>query len=218
MKAAEAHIGKGIYSTSDLAKIFRLKDTRKVAYLFNKYIADLFEESANYRFYFGENRKLVNFDTLIHLYIFFELKKRGISYSKIFESFQVLSKKYNTPYPFSKIKISTTAGRIFANHEEVYFSADKKLQGYFKEILEPLVKRIEYENNSISKFYPLGKGKSIVVNPEIQLGSPIIEGTRINASIIFDLHKAGDSVELLSKIYDITKEQVEDAIEFANAA
>ena len=46
----------------------------------------------------------------------------------------------------------------------------------------------------------------------------MISGTRIDIKTIFDSYQAGDSKELIAKIYDLSTDQVNDAIEFSNAA
>lgn len=215
MKTATPQIGQGIYSVADMAAIFRLPKHR-VRYLFNDLIRDKFEKAASHKFYFGENRKFVNFKALIHLYFFFELKKRGISYSKILTTYKELVEILDTPYPFVKAIIGSEGHNITAMIDETIISGNRQI--YIKEIIEPLIQKIEFENNEISKFFPLGKNNSVVVNPTVQFGSPTINGTRINIAVISELHESGESIEMISKMYNLSSKQVKDAIEFSIAA
>lgn len=54
--------------------------------------------------------------------------------------------------------------------------------------------------------------KSIVSDDERQFGSPIIEGTRINAWVIAGFVNAGDAPEFIAELYGISVEQVNDAV------
>ena len=177
------------------------------------------EESSNHRFFFGEKKKFVNFETLIHLYVFLELNERGIKYRGIFEAYESLSEQLDTPYPFTNVILSTQGNKIIADIDNFVFTADKKKQGYLKEIIIPLAKKVEYADNEITRFFPLGKRKSVVIDPRIQMGSPVLDGTRINTKVIYQLHEAGENHKVISRMYNISTKQIRDAVEFySNAA
>jgi len=58
--------------------------------------------------------------------------------------------------------------------------------------------------------------KWIEINPEICSGKPIIKGTRIPVKIILELLANGWSIEDIKEEYDLTEEQIKDAIRFAS--
>lgn len=218
MITSKPNIGEGIYTVSDMSRIFRLTDNRRVRYLFNNYIQGKLEATSNYRFFFGDKKKFVNFETLIHLYVFLELNKRGISYKEILEAYDSLAESLKTPYPFTKVILSTQGKSIIAGIGDSIFTADKKKQGYLKEIIVPLAKKVEYTDNEITRFFPLGKNKTIVVDPQIQMGSPVVDGTRINTKVIYQLHEAGETHTVISRMFNLSTRQIKDAIEFYSIA
>jgi uncharacterized protein (DUF433 family) len=59
-----------------------------------------------------------------------------------------------------------------------------------------------------------GRGKAITINPCVQGGQPCIEGTRIPAESIASTHAAGDSIEYITKAWDITVEDVQACIDY----
>ena len=63
---------------------------------------------------------------------------------------------------------------------------------------------------AVREIYP-----SIVSNPRIHDGVPIIAGTRIQAAIIADYANQGASFEELQEDYHLTREQIQAAIDFA---
>ena len=56
----------------------------------------------------------------------------------------------------------------------------------------------------------------IEVNPEICGGKPVIKGTRIPVKVILELLANGWSIEDIKEEYDLTEEQIRDAIRFAS--
>jgi uncharacterized protein (DUF433 family) len=88
-----------------------------------------------------------------------------------------------------------------------------------KIILESFLHKIEFGANGLAqKYFPLNDSKNIVVDPRHQFGSPTITGTNIKALIINDFYKSGESVENICNLYNITKIQVLDAIQYYNRA
>lgn len=74
------------------------------------------------------------------------------------------------------------------------------------------VKQVDY--NGYITWGKLGKEHDIVVDPHHQFGQPVIQGTNINAATIFSMYQSGESVWTIGTLYDITEEQVNDAILF----
>ncbi|KKR80732.1 MAG: hypothetical protein UU73_C0004G0013 [Candidatus Daviesbacteria bacterium GW2011_GWA1_41_61] len=57
--------------------------------------------------------------------------------------------------------------------------------------------------------------KKIVTDPNIMLGKPTIEGTRITVELILNLIKNGQTVPEIIEDYDLTEDQVKAALEYA---
>lgn len=55
----------------------------------------------------------------------------------------------------------------------------------------------------------------IEVNPEICNGKPVIKGTRITVHLILELLANGWSIKDITKEYNLTEEQVKEAIKYA---
>lgn len=58
------------------------------------------------------------------------------------------------------------------------------------------------------------RNRLIVSNPMIQFGHPTIKGTRITVDNIYGHYLGGDSVLMISRLYDLSIEQVEACIEY----
>jgi uncharacterized protein (DUF433 family) len=124
-----------------------------------------------------------------------------------------------TPYPFVKVDIYINNQSLLFSHKDLLISADKKLQTVIVQVLRPFINKIEFNDEKMTdKFYPLGKKKAVVVNPENQFGQPVIEGTNVLVQTIYSLSKAGESNKSIAKLFNLNSRQIHDAIGFAKAA
>jgi len=57
--------------------------------------------------------------------------------------------------------------------------------------------------------------KNIVVNPDVMVGKPVIEGTRIPVDLIITLLAQGVSIEDIIEDYDLKKQDVKTILEYA---
>lgn len=214
------NIGEGIYTISDLAEILKIKKSR-ARYWFNAYVRNTLPSITSHRYNFNLDEGLfVNFKSLLQFYVFEELHKMGFKKKSIISAFKTISKTYNTNYPFATNKILTAGDSIYVHlDKENIINANKTRQYNLVQVLAPYLKKIQFDSNGNAiKFYPMGEENSVVVDPTIQFGSPTIKGTRIDVKTILDSFNSGDPKSLISKIYEITEKQVDDALNFASAA
>ena len=57
----------------------------------------------------------------------------------------------------------------------------------------------------------------IEVKPEVCNGKPVIKGTRITVQLILELLANGWSIKDITEEYNLTEEQVKEAIKYAGA-
>lgn len=212
-------IGQGIYTAADAARILKIPYP-KAKYWFRNYARNRFID-ADCSYHFEVNDLVVvNFFALIEMYVFYTLKEKGITTSKILTAHRIMSDFLDTPYPFAKEDMYiNNKSLLFGNENRELITADKRLQTVIINVLKPFVSKVQFNDDRLAhKFYPLGKQKTIVVNPENQFGQPIIEGTNILPETIQNLRKGGESMSSIAKLYNINVKQVKHAIEFATAA
>jgi len=212
-------VGQGIYTAADAARILKVPYP-KANYWFKYYAKQKFASSTHFKYHFQIRDIIaVNFLTLIEMYVFYTLKEKGIKTNSIMEAHSTMADFLKTPYPFAKEDIYVNNKALLFSHNDLLISADKNLQTVIVQVLKPFLNKIQFNDDRMAnRFYPMGKKKAIVVNPENQFGQPVIEGTNILAQTVYLLSKAGESSRSIAKLYDLDIKQVRDAIEFANAA
>lgn len=216
MNTAIAKIGTGIYTAPDAAKILRIP-YEKSKYWFNYYAKNKLFDSIGYRYYFDiKDTIAIDFLTLIEMYVFYSLKDTiKMKTSDIIKYHKILSKDLRTPYPFANCEIYASKKTLIYESHKIFKIANDINQTFIKDFMIPFYKKITFsEENLAHKFYPLGKEKSVVVNPNNQFGKPVIEGTNIVIETLYDYYLGGDSVDFIAELYGITIENVKDAIIF----
>lgn len=217
-KETHSKLGEGIYSIADIAFLLKLPK-QKVRRWLNDFWDSRLAEKYNQKYSWGEGRnQAVNFYTLIEFYIFYCLRELGVTQKKIFEAHEAMVKQLKTIHPFASAKVLTDGKSIlYALEDGTTIKADKSKQIALKQIIENFCKKIEFSDNNLAeKFYPLGKNKYIVVDPQHQFGQPTVEETNILAETIYNMHEAGETNEFLSRLYDISLKEVQAAIYLFN--
>jgi uncharacterized protein (DUF433 family) len=199
-------IGEGIFLTRDIANILGLK-YEKVYPLMKGFWQS---------YTFGEQRnRAVNFYALIEFFVYYTLRKKGMSAQRIKKFHTQMSKDLGTKYPFAHHDIRTDYKNIWSKEFENLVKADGKRQFDFLPLLNNFLHKITYgANNLAQEFHPLGKEKDVVVHPAHQFGQPIVTGTNIKTKTIFSLHKGGEKSKFISELYNIPLKKVRDAIFF----
>lgn len=218
----KVQLGIGVYTMRDIANILRI-DYHKVRVWLREYwdknLGKHFEEG--YSWQNGHN-PAVSFQTLVELYVFMQLTKAGVQTHKILEGHKVLSEIFNTKFPFANM--DTVKGiRIdrkkiyFENKNKEVFSLDSSKQ--FKlEFIKLFFGKIDFENNLAARLWPLGKKKSVVIDPHHQFGMPVIASTNIQTQCLYNLYLAKEPTKFIASLYEVDEKQVKDAINFHKSA
>lgn len=205
------HLGDGIYLPSDVAEILKLP------YYKVKYSMNSFWHGVSFG---AKGNRAINFFALIEFYTYYHLRADGFTSAQIKKLHNVLSKDLKTAYPFASISVKTPVERnskskIWYDFMGNLYKGDGSNKSYIPSFIEPFIKQIEYGDNLIAKrFYPIKDTKNVVVDPLHQFGQPVINGTNLQTKTISNLYTAGETKRNISILYDITEEQVNDAIRY----
>ncbi|MFN6380188.1 MAG: DUF433 domain-containing protein [Flavobacteriales bacterium] len=215
------NLGEGVYLSRDIAKILNLKPSLVRRWIVGYWSGDL---DNRYSYTFGDGaEKAINFLSLIEFYTFFKLRESGISVDTLRKFHLKLSQQYNTPYPFATSRNYFTEKKnaktfLYYDHLDTLIRFDDKHQfklDFFKEFLD----QVEFDDNNLAiRFYPLKNSKNIVVDPKHQLGQPTITGTNLKTQTIYNMSKAGEPIENISLLYNVSINEINDAIAYHKMA
>jgi uncharacterized protein (DUF433 family) len=220
--ANQPKLGYGIFTIADVASILGLPKEKTRRWLKEYWDLRLAPEGER-RSSWGERKdKAVNFFVLVEFYMFYQLRRSGVSTSQILNSHRLLRARFDTPYPFASYRIMTDGRAILFSPDggDSILDAKPSLQYNLKEIIEGFLKKIDFGTGSqiAQRLYPAGKDSSVVVDPEHQFGQPIIKGTNILAGSLYALYQSGEKVEFIASLYGLQSQEVVDAIDFYQKA
>lgn len=218
------YLGKGLYTPAYAAKLIKMdsKKTRRWVrgYTYRneaeqKPVAPIFKTE----FDKDSDSGILSFLDLAELLFINHFVKLGFSIQKIRKAAVAASKFLDTDHPFALQKVYTDGKSIFAKLAEKENDSSLldliKDQFQFEKIVEPTLTCLEFGMaGKVEKWWPLGKGKNIALDPARNLGQPILDKYNIRTDLIFDLYKAGRSIDDISNWYELDKDSIKIAIDF----
>jgi uncharacterized protein (DUF433 family) len=213
-------LGIGLYTIPDVANILNLNRTLVRRWL-REYWDNQFKNSGkNYASWGTGREKAIHFFTLIEFYVFYQLRKQGVSAQSIARSHEIISQELNISFPFANAIILTDGKKVFYSKDgDLIINADKSKQINFKSIIEGFCHKIDFDaDDHALRYWPLGKGKNIVVDPHHQLGQPTVKNTNILAETLYSMYKSGEKVNFISSLYDVSPADVKASIKFFQKA
>jgi uncharacterized protein (DUF433 family) len=213
-------LGMGLYPVHDVAQILQL-DPALVRRWLNEYWGAQFADQHTVTSAWGSGReKIVHFYTLVEFYVFYQLRKMGISAQRITKAHRIIGDEINSDFPFASSSVLTDGKKIlYTTNGEDIIDADKTRQLNIKSIIEEFCKKIEFDGNDMAlRYWPLGKGKNIIVDPHHQMGQPVVVNTNIMAEALWSLFKAGEKISFIANLYNVAEADVKHCIELFEKA
>jgi uncharacterized protein (DUF433 family)/DNA-binding transcriptional MerR regulator len=196
------YLGNGLYSIPDAADIIRVPANRLRhwvrGYYYGPAPARKHQVSVVPRFYGGTEEPLA-FVELVELLFVARFRQAGLSMQYIRKAASKAREQFRADYPFAVRRFSSDGRRIFTTidtegrpkrvtHEIVYG------QVVFDSIVRPYFKHnLDIEDDIVRRYWPLGRGKRIVVDAERAFGAPIDAPTGVPTHALSAAVKAGDS-------------------------
>lgn len=164
---------------------------------------------------------VIGFRDLLELRMVSAFIHHGVSLKVIRATVEAASSDFGQAYPLTNQKFLTDGKRIFLEAIEHATGEPHLLdvlhkQFVFSDIIKPsLYASIDYANESAVRWFPLGRRKSVVLDPALQFGSPIISHTGVPTDTIYAAYLAeGRDKGMVARVFDLTPRMVNDAIEF----
>lgn len=200
-------IGVGLYSVSEIGRLFD-KPVGTVRSWVQKGLAP---EPIRRRF--GETTVL-SFHDLVSLLVVRRLRLHNISLQKIRRAEAYLREEWGLERPFAEERIYTDGRSILAalEHGAGLLSLDRRGQKVIYEVIRDDLSDVTYGAKHLAIAWR--PHKHVELRPEVQFGTPCVEGTRVTTSILYGLHHAGERIDVIASEYGLTPRTVVAAIDF----
>ncbi len=168
----------------------------------------------------------LSFTNLIEAHVLNAIRRKyRIDLRKVRTALLFLKKQMEVKHPLADERFETDGVDLFIHRYGQLINVSQDGQLAMKEVLERYLSRIERDpSGKAARLYPFLRAeghherRSVVIDPYISFGKPVIAGTGIPTSIIAGRFNAGESVTDLAKDYGRQTFEVEEAIRYERAA
>jgi uncharacterized protein (DUF433 family) len=120
-------------------------------------------------------------------------------------------------------ELLTSAGQIFLERYGELINLSRSGQLAMKRLLAAHLERVEWDDRFPIRLYPfvhadLDHARPIAIDPSIAFGRPALANSAISTATIAERIDAGESVEAIASDYDVTLQEVEEAVLYERAA
>jgi uncharacterized protein (DUF433 family) len=165
--------------------------------------------------------EVIGFKDLLELRMVAAFVQHGVDLKVIRATIEAATRSFDSDYPLTSRQFRTDGKRIFlqafeeATGEQMMVDILQK-QFVFSDIITPsLYAGIEYDHEGAVRWFPMGKRKTIVLDPALQFGTPIVASAGIPTDTIYASYLAeGSDKEMVARVFNLTSKMVSDAVEF----
>lgn len=159
----------------------------------------------------------LSFINLIEAHVLLALRRAHmVPMRRIRTAVEWLKDTYHVDHPLAELDLETDGRDVFLRECGILVSASRRGQIGMNEILSRYLQRIERDPNCVPiRFFPLtydASPKTVVMDPSVAYGRPVIKSTRITTLMIFERYSGGESLVDIAKDYDLKMSTVEEAL------
>lgn len=164
--------------------------------------------------------KLLSFNNLVEIYVLEAMRREHeVPLPKIRSGLEFVKKQMNEERPLLRQDFLTDGLSLFVEKSGLLVNVSQEGQLALKETLSEFLKRIDRDPKGIPiRLYPFTRhagvegSKTVVIDPEIAFGRPVLVGTSVPTANIFDRFLAGEPSSELAKDFRVDISSIEEAI------
>lgn len=168
----------------------------------------------------------LSFYNLIEAHVLRALRtEHGVALAELRKAITFAEKKLDLHRLLLSPELRTHAGQVFLDRYVELINLSKSGQLAMRKMFESHLRRVEWDQWSFPvRLYPYvdtsahGDERAIAIDPTIAFGRPIVRRAGISTAAIADRLDAGESVESLAEDYDLSRDEIEQAVLYSRAA
>lgn len=165
---------------------------------------------------------LLSFVNLLELHVLSAIRRHhGVEMRRVRRALLYLAERYGHKHPLIDEKMETDGTDLFVERLGQLENISKHGQLAMRALLEVHLKRIEWNQQGIAvRMFPFTRPgadrssspKSISIDPRVAFGRPVVAGSRVPTAELAARFAAGDSHAVLVRDYELSPEEVDEAI------
>lgn len=215
--------GIGAYTTAEAARLTRLPPAAIRRWLFGysyDHHGSAITQEPLWRPEYGvdQDEPLLGFRDLIEARMVGNLRNLGIGLPTIRACFKTAAEIVDDDHPFSSASFRTDGKRIFFERVGETGERDiidlKTRQHAFAKIVERSFVDLEFDDQKATRWFPLLKKKTVVLDPERSFGQPIASHSGVPTRRLVQAVAAEGSASKVARMFEIAVGVVNDALKF----
>ena len=165
--------------------------------------------------------RFLTFHDLVEVAAIASAVREGVRLPRIRAAIDYARQLFHADRPLLLERFLTDGRDLFLHELDVREEADRHLnaseagQIAFPYIAEVL-RHLDYEGGAPVRWWPAGKDRPIMVDPRISFGHPVLAASGIRTETILDRFMANETIQEIADEYEISAEDVEEALRFEN--
>ena len=224
------YVGAGIYSVSEASKLTHVSRQRIQRWLHGYTYTHKNQMKVSPsvwapHFPMIGGTYALSFRDLLEVRFVDAFRKHRVGWKTLRRAADAAMSLYKSSHPFSTQRFRTDGNTIFADlatetNEKVLLDLARS-QLAFSEVLSPyLYEGLEFRNDNVVRWWPLGTNRSVVIDPGLSFGQPVIKQRAIPTASLYNAFKANkkqrakETIEFVAAWYEVEVSAVQDAIDF----
>ena len=217
-------LNTGIYTVPEAARLTRISTGRIRRWLRGYKFHTKKKEHHSKALWHGQlepiDRSLaLGFLDLIEIRFVDAFLKAGVSWKMIRKAHEKGSETFGTNHPFCTQGFTTDGREIFVElHKETGERTLMEIvssQHVFVQIIKPFLKELEFDSeHTLVRWKPPTSRHLVVLDPARNFGRPIVARHGVPTEILARAAQVSESLEEVSRWYEVPRAEIEDAIEF----
>jgi len=168
----------------------------------------------------ADRSSMLSFFNLVEAHVLSAIRKdHRVPLVSVRKALDYLDRKYPSKHPLADHLFETDGMDLFVREYGHLENISKDGQLAMEKLLHAYLRRIERDPSGLPiKLYPftrkrqLEEPRTVVIDPTISFGRPVLSGTGIPTQVIAERYKAGESIRELAEDYGLPPSQIEEAI------
>ena len=123
-------------------------------------------------------------------------------------------------YPFAHMRLEALGGHIVhllraGGSPDLFQALDAPEQWTLPGLLRETIYQIEYDQELVARWFPIGKKVPIVIDPRYSTGQPVIQGRGVTVQAIRKRFNAGLNIDLIAEDFKMNRVLVETALRYS---
>lgn len=165
---------------------------------------------------------LLTFTNLVEAHVLAAIRrKHGVTLANVRSAIDHLRSQYGIDHPLADARFKTDGLSLFIEILDQLVNVSMRGQTAIREIMEAHLERVEHDEKGVAaRLFPFTRygaakveqPRTVMIDPRIAFGRPVLTGTGIPTAVLADRYKAGESMQDLAADYECDRELIEEAI------